>query len=250
MAALATDLRRHLAHLPLCGVRNRSLIERWRKWRRRQPHGVAFLIMMLAILTAGGAAVIGAASFFRQRLPEVHRALEEGKQEMERGEWDGAIKTFQHGLSVVQGIPLQRSLAEELGVRLRLAEQKRTTQELHQLANWIRFLGGADPLPVGGLRGLEASCRSFWENRVRIVEQLMPAGAVALEPNVRDDLCHLAIFWAELQGRLVPPGEKEEARRQVLSEAEVLFGPSPVLKARAHGPATTAGMPERSPQWR
>jgi serine/threonine protein kinase len=37
-AALADDLRRHLADLPLRGVGNRDLRERWRKWRRRRPH--------------------------------------------------------------------------------------------------------------------------------------------------------------------------------------------------------------------
>ncbi len=37
-AALAEDLKRHMADLPLRGVRNRSLPERWRKWCRRQPH--------------------------------------------------------------------------------------------------------------------------------------------------------------------------------------------------------------------
>ncbi len=36
-AALADDLRRHLANLPLREVPNRSLAERWRKWRRRRP---------------------------------------------------------------------------------------------------------------------------------------------------------------------------------------------------------------------
>ena len=35
--ALAGDLRRHLMHLPLKGVSNRSLPERWRKRRRRRP---------------------------------------------------------------------------------------------------------------------------------------------------------------------------------------------------------------------
>src|SRR5205823_6317676 len=134
----------------------------------------------------------------------------EGKQEMDRGAWEAASKTFQHGLSVAQGIPFQRRLASELSVRLRLAEQKRAAQELHRLANRIRFLGGAEPFPAGGLRGLEASCRSFWDNRVRIVERLMPDEAVALEPAVRDDLFDLAIFWADLQACLAPPGEKEE----------------------------------------
>lgn len=36
-AALANDLRRHLEHLPLQGVPNRSLVERWRKWWQRHP---------------------------------------------------------------------------------------------------------------------------------------------------------------------------------------------------------------------
>jgi serine/threonine protein kinase len=36
-AALAIDLRRHLEHLPLQGVPNRSLSERWRKWWHRHP---------------------------------------------------------------------------------------------------------------------------------------------------------------------------------------------------------------------
>ena len=36
-AALADDLRRHLSEQPLRGVANRSLVESWRKWRRRRP---------------------------------------------------------------------------------------------------------------------------------------------------------------------------------------------------------------------
>ena len=36
-ASLAEDLRRHMADLPLRGVPNRSLPERWRKWRRHRP---------------------------------------------------------------------------------------------------------------------------------------------------------------------------------------------------------------------
>src|SRR5262249_33588638 len=37
---LATDLRCSLMDLPLQGVPNRSLSERWRKWRRRKPHAL------------------------------------------------------------------------------------------------------------------------------------------------------------------------------------------------------------------
>lgn len=57
-AALAADLRRHLAHRPLQGVPNRSLRERWRKWRHRRPNaplwaGLLFALTAAAIVLAG-----------------------------------------------------------------------------------------------------------------------------------------------------------------------------------------------------
>src|SRR5262245_43020251 len=48
-AALAADLRRHLADEPLRGVRNRSLAERWRKWRRRRPAALLWAGLTLAL---------------------------------------------------------------------------------------------------------------------------------------------------------------------------------------------------------
>jgi serine/threonine protein kinase/Flp pilus assembly protein TadD len=242
-AALAADLRRHLAHLPLAGVRNRSLLERWRKWRCRRPHRAALVGMMLAVLTAAGAVAIGAASHFTQRIDQARTALNDGQRQKDNGEWEGAIRTLRRGQSVARGIPFQRDLADELDRQLRLAEQARTAanrtaavRELHQLADRVRFLYGADPFPPKGLRGLEASCRAFWENRGRVVECLSPV----LEPAVRDDLLDLAIFWADLQVRLAPSVGKEEARRKaltVLAQAEALFGPSPVLdeERKLHG---------------
>ena len=54
-AALADDLRRHMADQPLRGVSSRSLAERWRKWCRRQPYE---LFRMKTLLVAACAAVI------------------------------------------------------------------------------------------------------------------------------------------------------------------------------------------------
>src|SRR5207244_12326553 len=51
-AELAGDLRRHLADLPLKGVANRSLTERWRKWRRRQPHALLLGSIVLGAIVA------------------------------------------------------------------------------------------------------------------------------------------------------------------------------------------------------
>src|SRR5262249_42175716 len=59
-ASLAADLRRHLTDQSLRGVRNRSLKERWIKWRRRKPHTLAFLLLAVvaAALLVGGAYVV------------------------------------------------------------------------------------------------------------------------------------------------------------------------------------------------
>ncbi len=241
MAALATDLRRHLANLPLWGVRNRSVLERWQKWRRRRPHGVALLAMLLAVVTAVGSAAIGTALHCSQRIEAARTALEEGQAEIDRGDWERALTRLQHGLSLARGVPLKRDLVHELERRLGLAEQKRTAADradavnkLHQLTNRIRFLYGSEQFPPGALRALEASCRGF---------------CAGLEPLVRDDLLDLAIFWADLQVRLAPKDGEDEARRkgqEVLAEARTLFGPNPVLdeEGRIH----TAAAQIRNPK--
>jgi serine/threonine protein kinase/Flp pilus assembly protein TadD len=246
-AALANDLRRHLADLPLAGVRNRSLVERWRKWRRRRPHGVALAGMVLAVITAAGAVALGAASHLSGQLDQARTALKDGQSQMDRGDWEGAVVTLQHGLSSARALPFQRDLADALDRSLRLAEQERVSadraaaaRDLHQLADRARFLYGTDRLPPEGLRGLAAACRALWEQRGRVAERLSAPKGDALEPTVRDDLLDLAILWADLQVRLAPPSGEEAARRDalaVLDQAEALFGPSPVLdeERKLHG---------------
>jgi serine/threonine protein kinase len=55
-AELAADLRRHLEGRPLHGVPNRSLAERWNKWRRRHPYALPLYIlaaMLVGVLLLG-----------------------------------------------------------------------------------------------------------------------------------------------------------------------------------------------------
>jgi tetratricopeptide (TPR) repeat protein len=216
--------------------------------------------MMLAVLTAAGAVAIEAVGHFAQQIHQAHAALDDGKMQMVNGEWEGAISTLQHGLSLARGFPFQRNLVDELDRRLCLAEQARAAADrtalagkLHQLANCVRFLYGADQFPPAGLRGFEAPCRAFWENRAQVVERLSPDGAAALEPMVRDDLLDLAIFWADFQVRLAALGENAKARRMamtVLAEADALFGPSPVLdeERRIYGePVRRTNLNTRAP---
>jgi len=66
-AALATDLRCHLANQPLQGVRNRSWIERWRKWRRRSRTFSFSSLLMVLLLGAAAASLTREAFLIRQR---------------------------------------------------------------------------------------------------------------------------------------------------------------------------------------
>ncbi len=55
-AELAADLRHHLEGRPLRGVPNRSLTERWNKWRRRHPYALPLYIlaaMLVGVLLLG-----------------------------------------------------------------------------------------------------------------------------------------------------------------------------------------------------
>jgi serine/threonine protein kinase len=71
-AALAADLRFHLTDRPLRGVANRSLIERWGKWRRRQPYALLGVGLLLAVGATG--ATVGTTLLELQRDRQVRPA--------------------------------------------------------------------------------------------------------------------------------------------------------------------------------
>ncbi|MBI3410650.1 MAG: protein kinase [Planctomycetes bacterium] len=253
MTALAADLRRHLADLPLRGVRNRNLAERWRKWRRRRPHGLARVGIMLALLVSAGAVCLGALHHYNQRVEQAHSALRDGQMLMVKGEWHGAIGRLERGRRMAQGLLLQHELAGEFDSRLHLAEQGLAIHSLHEIAERFRFLYGMEHVSPERLRGLESCCRALWERRDRIVERLScrhRQGLVecALDPKIHDDLLDLAILWADLQVRLTSATEKGKAHEKalkVLAEAEALFGPSAVLdeERELHGGPPNSGSP-------
>jgi serine/threonine protein kinase/Flp pilus assembly protein TadD len=92
-AALAADLRRHLAHLPLRGVPNRSLGERWRKWRRRRPTAPLWAGLLLALTAAGTFLAAAAVEQYRdaQRVAQARSLLQEGELTRAAEELDRAV---------------------------------------------------------------------------------------------------------------------------------------------------------------
>src|SRR5262249_7121158 len=107
---LATDLRRHLADLPLRGVRNRSLVETWRKWRRRRPYALQVLPVRLAVALAGGGLAIHAA---RQR--EAAEAVrDQGEINVRQRRYAEALEAFRLSAALVDGVPFSAGLRQQV----------------------------------------------------------------------------------------------------------------------------------------
>ncbi len=227
---LATDLRRHLADLPLVGVPNRSLAERWQKWRRRKPHSLGLVAMALVALAVTGTVGL---LYRADRLREARTALSQGQQQIATHDYAPAIERLASGLQAIRWFPGEYDLKQLLQEQLNLAKQARLGETLHQLVERLRFVESSNVVAPAKLSELAAGCRTVWEARAQIVQHGTSGGDAAIEENLRIDLLDLAVMWADLQIRLAPRGQDEPARRHALTlldEAEQLCGSSPVLE--------------------
>src|SRR5262249_950716 len=238
---LASDLRRHLADLPLRGVPNRSLAERWSKWRRRKPHALRVVTLafgfLLAALSVAGYVFLDQSH--KHLGPET--ALSEGRVLCEAKRYDEAIATLDRGLRIAETIPFTEGLRQELRNERRFAQRAQATQQLHQLADRIRLCSSADSLLTDGLRNLEGLCQSAWPARDTITESIAELPSDERQ-RIEIDLLDLAILGADLRVRRAAPADVSAARQQALrtlTEAEALFGPSHALhrERRVHAEA-------------
>jgi serine/threonine protein kinase/tetratricopeptide (TPR) repeat protein len=232
-ADLVADLRRHLANEPLQGVSNRSILERLRKWRRRKPHGVAILGMVLVVLIAAVTTGIQALSNIQQQSAAAQAALADGKKHLQDRRYSEAVGALQRGLSLAEGLPGGGKLHEELTGALREAEQARLAAELHAFLERVRLLYGLESLPAEQLRPLAARCRAFWDKRQLIWQRLGPDVESEAARSVRTDLLDLAILGSDLRVRAARSEDVAAAREEalrVLAEAERQFGGSPLLE--------------------
>jgi serine/threonine protein kinase/Flp pilus assembly protein TadD len=120
-AALAADLRRHLADLPLRGVPNCSPVERWRKWRRRRPHALRLLAMLGAVLLAAAVVLTQMALSVERRRDEARAHLEQGRRLMRGGQYGVAVALLRRGRDAAQAVPFGGGLRRELEAELRQA---------------------------------------------------------------------------------------------------------------------------------
>ena len=230
-ADVATDLRRQLADLLLIGVRNRSLLERWRKWRRRRPYSLILGGLLAAALAATAAATTLFMLYLGQQRDAAGAALVEGHRQRQERQYAEALATLRRGQAAVEPLPGNGDLKIGLADEVRRAEQGQAAQELHQVADHMRFLYGSS-LPPAPLRLLEGQCRRLWDRRNEILGRLQSDADPQIQEQIQADLLDLAILWTDLCVRLAPAEEAAAARRaalEILERAEDLFGPSPVL---------------------
>jgi serine/threonine protein kinase len=250
-AAFAEDLRRHLDDRPLAGVANSSLLERCTKWHRHHP--VALARAGAAVTALLGFAAAGLIAWFgaERRLSDAMGDLEEGRLHLAAGDHRQAAQSLDHGLILLDsGTRFDRLLPRARDVRDRLIVAKDRNRraematQLHGLADRVRLLYAAGPMPTATARKFEGRLAEIWRAREQIDRRLADEAARA---RLRADLLDLAILWADLRVALADESARPEAHREALrtlAEAEADWGPSPVLSQERRFHAEAIGRRE------
>jgi tetratricopeptide (TPR) repeat protein len=232
--AVADDLLRHLRDLPLRGVANRSLAERWRKWRRREPNALPRLAagtVLAAVLAGGGL------TWVSRQMHQAEQALLDGDDLLRQHVFPAAIDRLRSGLDGLAYVPGHAELKRALATRIVVAQRRRRADDLHRLVEQLRFLDVAEQLPPQLADQIDDGCREIWAARESIIREAagMASGAASDGTSAgptRTDLMDLAILWSGLRVRRADNDDVAGRRReavQVLTEAENALGRNPVL---------------------
>jgi len=237
--ALGVDLRRHLNDLPLRSVSNRSMRERWQKWRRRKPH--AFVAWLLAASLATVLGVVGAWSQWQQRdydrreqeqqraasgrIQQAEKALLQAKQFLGENRYELALVTLENGKALLPSAsaPALHGAFEQ---QQQLARRQHACQALHDGVNALRAIVVADGLSELQITQLEKKCSELWDKRAWIISTKEPA-----DERTRQDMIDLTVIWSDLALRATTDHDNAMRRRLVaaLDEVERQCGQSALL---------------------
>jgi tetratricopeptide (TPR) repeat protein len=197
------------------------MVERWRKWRRRRPHALPLLVLVLAGTLAGG-------FLFAQAIRQTRAASaawQQGEDHLRQHRYAEAHEAFRSGTALTEDLPFVARLRHQLREGAEQAERGQAAEKLHRFCEQARPLYGADFLTAEQARTVAEHCQELWQKREVLVR---PEN----EPQIQADLLDLAILSVNLRVRLAPPDEASKVRKEalnMLAEAEALFGPSCVL---------------------
>ncbi len=249
-ASLAADLRRHLNDHPLRGVPNRSWAERWQKWRRRQPHGLRYILLLAVVLTGAGTwaystwqDVESSRAAAEKRAKRAEKALAQGREWL-RSDPSRAVDAFRYGHDLVKDDPDAQDLARDLAGEFRRAWRLQKANQLHDVGEQIRYISGFEQLLPRDMRQLRKKCELVWAKRRQILDGSKAALPQDVERGIRTDLLDVAVIGCVLRVQLAAEADVPAARRQaleVLDEAEKLFGPSIILEKERQSLAEQIG---------
>ena len=253
---LADDLKRHLNDLPLRAVPNRSLPERWRKWRRRPSAWVLRTAWTTSVTSVVGLIVL-ALMLYSQRVHELETALEDGREFCRLDRFPDAVHTLGHGLECAAMVPAVGHLTDLLRQQLRVARRGQEAAALHHLADLVRFRYGITPPGAGEANALLRDIRAIWDERHLLLEPLAGDMDTHRQQQIRSDLLELVAVWAELRIGLADPSEAhvagEDALR-IVEEARDSCGASFTIDrlrrslAKAQGRIDSSQEPDRIPR--
>jgi eukaryotic-like serine/threonine-protein kinase len=233
---LATDLRCHLAQLPLRGVANHSFLERLQKWRRRKPYA-----MPLAAIALAAVAIIGTVTmlYYRDRIGEAELLLQQSQQEFATDQFELAMKHASAAADAVTLFPWQGDLRARAKQQLATAEIAEARATLHNLVQQLRFLDG-QPIEKTRLSKIIAGCNKVWQSRGLLLGASgndIDRGSDRSDPeSLRHDLLDFAILSARLELQIASPADAVAANERALrrlDEARQLCGTSPWLDLEA-----------------
>ena len=154
-----------MANLPLRGVANRSLKERWQKWRRRKPHSLSTWTISLAALGVDRRRMRG---FLRRPIAGGARGTQAGGARPRRRRPRRRAGAIDDGTASDSLVARTAGTETEFQTQL-AAAQARVIGALHQLVEQLRFLDNVEDVPAAKLRELDAGCRAIWEARNQII---------------------------------------------------------------------------------
>lgn len=250
-ASVALDLRRHLNDLPLRGVPNRSPVERWHKWRRRDPGGLGRAVVKVVTVLAVLAILAISVSQLRQRDSEIDAALTDGRRHLRRHQYSEASLALQRGLKLASSLPGHRSQKLALTSNLRRVQWAKAVDELHAVVEMLRFRFGVAPPEFHEAKGLFQRGLAVWNSRRRFTNSGDDPRDSRTEQQVRDDLVDLATILADLgihQPDRADAKSALEGAVRILSDAETEFGPSPALSRDLRAYAKQAGRTDIPPR--
>jgi hypothetical protein len=248
-AALAADLRRHLEDQPLLDVPNRSLTERWREWRRRRPFalGRGLAVAVAGVVVVAVTLLIAAA--YRQRVHDLVATLAEARADRRQQRYAESAAALRRGLALASWGPGFHRWARAINQELAQTQWDAKGEELHRLAEFVRFRHGLDPPPAGEAEGLARRTWALWQAREGLLHSTgNPRGSA-----IRNDLRDVIVTWADSHVRLAAAAEADRAKREaldVLDEAAARLGPSPALDRERRLYARAGPIPRRGPRSR